>query len=298
MVATVSVRENDKKTTSVKRESNAAAIMKRLTKNKAAMLGLGIFLVLVVLAIFALIIMPYGYEEMDLTNMFAPPSLKHPFGTDELGRDVLTRILYGGRYSLSIGILSVGFSALIGCAIGAVTGYFGGTFDTVIMRFLDVIQAIPGLLLTICIAAVCGSGFDKTILALAISNIPHYVRILRGSIFGVRSMEYLEAASSISCSKYRIIRKYVLPNSMSPVIVQTTMDVARTILTAASLSFIGLGVQPPLPEWGAMLSAGRSFIRDYPNLCIFPGIFIMITVLGLNMFGDGLRDALDPKLKN
>jgi peptide/nickel transport system permease protein len=166
------------------------------------------------------------------------------------------------------------------------------------MRFLDIIQAIPGLLLTICIAAVFGSGFDKTILALTVSSIPQFVRILRGSVFGVRNMEYLEAASSMSCSKFRIITRYVVPNCMAPVIVQITMGVARTILTAASLSFIGLGVQPPTPEWGAMLSAGRAFIRDYPHLCIFPGVFIMITVLGLNMFGDGLRDALDPKLKN
>ncbi|MHB8127796.1 MAG: ABC transporter permease [Mobilitalea sp.] len=281
-----------------KRESNTIAIMKRLSKNHAAMIGLGIFLLLVFLSIISTFLTPYDYAEMNLKNMFASPSWAHPFGTDELGRDILTRILYGGRYSLSIGVITVAISASIGCTIGAITGYFGGTFDTILMRFLDIIQAIPGLLLTICIASVFGAGFDKTIIALSISSIPQFVRILRASVFGVRNMEYLEAASSISCSKFRIITRYVIPNSMAPVIVQITMDVARTILTAASLSFIGLGVQPPLPEWGAMLAAGRSFIRDYPYLCIFPGVFIMTTVLGLNMFGDGLRDALDPKLKN
>ena len=154
-----------------------------------------------------------------------------------------------------------------------------------------------GLLLTICVSAVLGSGFDKTILALAITSIPQYVRLLRAQVFSVRDEEYLEAAESISCSKFRIITRYVLPNSLSPVIVKATMSVAQTILTAASLSYVGLGVQPPTPEWGAMLSAGRAYIRSYPHLIMFPGIFIMITVLGLNLFGDGLRDALDPKLK-
>jgi peptide/nickel transport system permease protein len=281
-----------------KRESNYSAIIKRLRKNPAAMFGLGIFVILVILSIFSEVITPYSYEEMDLANMFSPPSWKHPFGTDELGRDILTRILYGGRYSLSIGVLSVAFSATIGCVIGAITGYFGGKFDTIVMRFLDIIQAIPGLLLTICIATVMGSGFDKTVLALSIAAIPQFVRILRGSVFSVRKMEYIEAAQSISASNFRIITKYVVPNSLAPVIVQATMGVPRTILTAASLSFIGLGVRPPIPEWGAMLSAGRDFIRDYGYMCIFPGVFIMITVLGLNMLGDGLRDALDPKLKN
>ena len=174
---------------------------------------------------------------------------------------------------------------------------FGGTLDTVLMRFLDILEAIPGLLLTICVSAVLGSGFDKTILALAITSIPQYVRLLRAQVFSVRDEEYLEAAESISCSKFRIITRYVLPNSLSPVIVKATMSVAQTILTAASLSYVGLGVQPPTPEWGAMLSAGRAYIRSYPHLIMFPGIFIMITVLGLNLFGDGLRDALDPKLK-
>ena len=264
----------------VKKNSNFQAIVKRLFQNRGAVIGLFIFIVLALAAIFAPVAAPYGYEEMDLTNMLSGPSLEHLFGTDELGRDVFSRIIYGG-----------------GCAIGAITGYFGGTLATVLMRFLDILEAIPGLLLTICVSAVLGSGFDKTILALAITSIPQYVRLLRAQVFSVRDEEYLEAAESISCSKFRIITRYVLPNSLSPVIVKATMSVAQTILTAASLSYVGLGVQPPTPEWGAMLSAGRAYIRSYPHLIMFPGIFIMITVLGLNLFGDGLRDALDPKLK-
>ena len=283
--------------TPVKKQSNFQAILKRLFQNRGAIVGLIIFAILAILAIFAPIIAPYGYEEMDLTSMLQGPSAKHLFGTDELGRDVLSRIIYGGRYSLTIGIIATAFGAVVGCAIGAVTGYFGGTFDTILMRFLDILEAIPGLLLTICVSAVLGSGFDKTILALAITSIPQYVRLLRAQVFSVRDMEYLEAAESVSCSKFRIIMKYVLPNSLSPVIVKATMSVAQTILTAASLSYVGLGVQPPTPEWGAMLSAARAYIRTYPHLVTFPGISIMITVLSLNLFGDGLRDALDPKLK-
>ncbi len=281
----------------VKKNSNFQAIVKRLFQNRGAVIGLIIFIVLALAAILAPVAAPYGYEEMDLTNMLSGPSLEHLFGTDELGRDVFSRIIYGGRYSLSIGLVATAFGAVVGCAIGAITGYFGGTFDTVLMRFLDILEAIPGLLLTICVSAVLGSGFDKTILALAITSIPQYVRLLRAQVFSVRDEEYLEAAESISCSKFRIITRYVLPNSLSPVIVKATMSVAQTILTAASLSYVGLGVQPPAPEWGAMLSAGRAYIRSFPHLVMFPGIFIMITVLGLNLFGDGLRDALDPKLK-
>jgi len=282
----------------IKKQGNFAAVLHRLKKNKTAMAGLIIFIILAVIAIFSQWLMPYPYEQMDMTSMYSVPSITHWFGTDDLGRDILSRIMYGGRYSLSIGLLATSFSLVIGMAIGAVAGYFGGAVDNIIMRLMDIIQAVPGLLLTIAISAVLGSGFDKTIMALGLSNIPNYVRILRASIMSIRKMEYLEAAESIRCSKLRIIMRHALPNALSPVIVQATMGVANTVLTAASLSFIGLGVQPPTPEWGAMLSAGRNFIRDYPHMVMFPGIFIMITVLSLNMLGDGLRDALDPKLKD
>ena len=281
-----------------RKQSAFGQVIERLQKNRAAMLGLFIFLAEVVIAIFSRWIMPYGYEVMDLKNMLSPPSLKHIFGTDELGRDIYSRILYGAQYSLSIGISAVLVSIFAGIVIGAVAGFFGGWVDNIIMRFLDIIQAIPGLLLTIAISAVLGAGFDKTILALGLGNIPGFARLLRASILNIRKMEYLEAAEVINCGKLRIITKHLIPNSIAPMIVQATMGVAGAILTAASLSYIGLGVRPPAPEWGAMLSAGRSYIRDYPHLVIFPGICIMITVLALNILGDGLRDALDPKLRD
>jgi len=281
-----------------KNQGAAATILKRLRKNNAAMMGLTLFLILVLIAILAPLIMPYPYDKMDLSNTFSGPSAEHWFGTDDLGRDILSRIMYGGRYSLSIGLASTSFAVVIGMVIGAIAGYFGGMVDNLIMRFMDIFQAVPGLLLTIAISAVLGSGFDKTILALGLSQIPNYVRILRASIMSIRSVEYLEAAESINCSHSRIIMRHAVPNALSPVIVQATMGVANTVLTAASLSFIGLGVQPPMPEWGAMLSGGRNYIRDYSYMVMFPGIFIMISVLALNMLGDGLRDALDPKLKN
>jgi peptide/nickel transport system permease protein len=280
------------------KESPFVGVLKRLRKNRAAMLGLYIFVFEVAVAILSRWIIPYGYEAMDLKNMLAGPSLKHFFGTDELGRDVFSRIVYGMQYSLSIGIFAVVVAAALGIAIGSIAGYFGGWVDNIIMRVLDIIQAVPGLLLTIALSAVLGSGFDKAILALGIGNVPGYARLLRASILNIRRMEYLEAAEVINCGRLRLIVKHLLPNSISPMIVQGTMGVAGAILVAASLSFIGLGVRPPTPEWGAMLAAGRSYIRDYPHLVIFPGVSIMITVLALNILGDGLRDALDPKLKN
>jgi peptide/nickel transport system permease protein len=281
----------------MRKESAFAGVMRRLRKNKTAMLGLYIFLFEIVVAMLSRWIIPYGFETMDLKNMLASPSLKHFFGTDELGRDVFSRILYGTQYSLSIGVSAVLVAIFAGVAIGSVAGYMGGAVDNIIMRILDIIQAIPGLLLTIAISAVLGSGFDKAILALGIGNIPGYARLLRASMMNIRKMEYLEAAEVINCSHWRIITRHLLPNSIAPLIVQATMGVASAILTAASLSFIGLGVRPPTPEWGAMLAAGRGYIRDYPHLVIFPGVCIMITVLALNILGDGLRDALDPKLK-
>lgn len=281
-----------------KRESAGKAAVKRLRKNKMAMFGLLIFILLTLSAIFAPFLSPYGYAALDMKHAFQGPSAAHWFGTDDLGRDIFTRILYGGRYSLSIGIISVGFALVIGVVIGTIAGYFGGMVDNLIMRFLDIFQSIPGLILTIAISAALGSGFDKTILALSISRVPGFARVLRASIMRVRDQEYLEAAESIRCGKFRIIMKYVLPNSWAPLIVEATMGVANTVLTAASLSYIGLGVQPPTPEWGAMLSGAKGYIRDYSYMLTFPGLFIALTVLCLNMLGDGLRDALDPRLKN
>ncbi len=287
--------------TKVKRswkESRFAIFWNRLKRNRNAMIGLYVFAILVLLIIIVPIISPYDYAKYDIMSISQKPSLKHPFGTDDLGRDLLTRCFYGGRYSLSISIVAVLFSTSVGMVIGAVTGFFGGKIDAVIMRMLDVIQAIPPTLLTIIISAALGVGIDKTIIAISVGSIPGTVRLLRGSVMRTREEQYLEAAEAIGCSTTRRIWKYVVPNSWSPLIVSSTMGVARTILQLAALSYIGLGVQPPTPEWGAMLSGARGYLRDYPHMLIFPGLFIAISVLCLNMFGDGLRDALDPKLKD
>lgn len=282
----------------MKNRSELGAAAVRLSKNKFAMTGLALFLLLALLALLAPHIIPYGYAQMNPAEKFSLPSARHWFGTDEYGRDVFSRILYGGRYSLLIGLLATAFSLVAGVFIGAAAGYYGGQIDNIIMRILDIFQAIPMMLLTIVVSAALGSGFDKTIFALAISHVPEFARTLRASIMSIRDMEYLEAAESIGCGTFRQIVKYILPNSFAPLLVTATMNVANVILLTASLSYIGLGIQPPTPEWGAMLSAAKGFIRNYPYLLVFPGLFIAVTVLGLNMFGDGLRDALDPKLKD
>ncbi len=282
----------------IRKQSEFLRVMKQLSKNKFAMLGLIILAIEILIAIFAEFIMPYNYAAMDLSATFASPSAAHLFGCDDMGRDIFSRVIYGARYSISIGILAVGISVVFGIIIGAVAGYFGGQTDNILMRILDVIQAIPGMLLMIVISAVLGPGFINTVIALSISNISAMARMLRAQMMKERGNEYIEASQSINCSKIRIIFVHLLPNCISPLIVQATMGVAQTITMAAGLSFIGLGVQPPTPEWGAMLSNARQFMRQAPHLVIFPGLAIAITVLALNLLGDGLRDALDPKLKN
>lgn len=281
-----------------KKESAFRSVLLRLSKNQSAMAGLIILTVEIIIAIIAPAIMPYSFEEMDLTNMSASPSWEHIMGTDDLGRDIFSRILYGTRYSLGLGIGAVLFGIVFAVIIGSIAGYFGDQVDNIVMRALDIIQAIPSMILMIVISTVLGPGFFNTIIAMSIGGIAGGSRILRASILKVRKMEYLEASEAINCSKFRIIWKHVLPNAFSPLIVQSTMNVGGVILQAAGLSFIGLGVQPPTPEWGALLAGGRNYIRYSPHMVMFPGIAIMITVLALNMMGDGLRDALDPKLKD
>lgn len=281
-----------------KKQGEFGAAMIRLRRNRSAMIGLGLFLFLAFLAVFAPYISPYGYAKLSLAERFQGPSLKHWFGTDDMGRDVFTRIIYGGRYSLAVGIISTAVGLFFGVAVGAIAGFFGGSTDNIIMRFLDIFQSIPILLLSIVIATALGTGFDKTIMALSIAQIPDYARQMRASILRVRDLEYVEAANAIGCSTFRQIVRYVLPNSFAPLIVSATMGVAGTILMTASLSYLGLGIQPPTPEWGAMLSGAKIYLRRYPYLLIFPGLAIGATVLGLNMLGDGLRDAFDPRLKD
>ncbi|MGN0774185.1 MAG: ABC transporter permease [Candidatus Ventricola sp.] len=281
-----------------RRQGQLGQVMHRLSKNRTAMLGLAIMLLMIALALLSPWISPYSYAETSKANRYALPSSEHWFGCDGMGRDIFSRILYGARASLWLGLVSTLVSTAIGVLLGSLVGYFGGWVDNLVMRLLDILQAIPGMLLSIAISAALGSGIGNTILALSIGGIPMTVRLLRGSILTVRKQEYIEAAEKINCSRLRVITSHILPNAIAPVIVSVTMGIGNTILQAASLSYIGLGVQPPVPEWGAMLSEGKAMITKYPHLCIYPGLAIMIVVLALNMLGDGLRDAMDPKLKN
>lgn len=287
----------EKKIQKVKKNSEFVRVLKQLSYNKLAVAGMLIFLLEVLAVILAPILTPYDYNALDVVAMGQGPSLQHLFGTDELGRDIFTRILYGGRYSISMGVLAMIVSLIGGMVIGAVAGYFGGWVDNLMMRFLDIIQSLPGMLLIIVLSAVLGAGYFNTILALGINGMPGTARLLRGQMLKLRGSEYIEAAQSINCSKARIIIRHLIPNSLSPLIVDASMGIANSITMASALSFIGLGVQPPAPEWGAMLSNSRQYIRNYPHMVIFPGLAIAVTVLALNLLGDGLRDALDPKMK-
>lgn len=286
------------KTARPKKQSEFVRVFKELRKNSTAMLGLCILLVEILLVILAPVIAPYDYTAMDIVAAQQGPSAAHWSGTDELGRDIFSRVLYGGRYSISMGVLAVMISTTVGMTIGAIAGYFGGKVDNILMRLLDVIQSLPAMLLSIVLSAVLGPGYFNTILALSVNGMPASARMLRAQMLKVRGNEYIEAAQSINCSKFRIIVRHMIPNSFSPNIVQATMSIAHMIVMAASLSFIGLGVQPPTPEWGAMLTGARQFIRQCPHMVIFPGLAIAVTVLAVNLMGDGLRDALDPKLKH
>ena len=284
-------------TPKIKRQSEFILVSRRLSKNSSAVIGFVVAALLVLMAVFAPLVAPYSPTKQDLTHTRQAPTAQHIMGTDELGRDIFSRIVWGSRFSLSIGVLAVVIGTAIGMLFGSIAGYFGGMVDDVLMRLMDVLQSIPGILLVITISVVLGPGFFNTLLALSIGGIPMGCRLTRAAVLGVRHQEYLEAAISINASTPRIILMHVLPNSFAPVLVSATMSIGNIIMMAAMLSFIGLGVQPPTPEWGSMIAGGRNLIRACPWMVTFPGIFIMLTVLALNLFGDGLRDALDPKLK-
>ena len=287
-------------TTSVKRrkkQSNFALVWHRLLQDKVAVVGMIIIGLLVLVSIFGPFLPGLDPNEMHLAEQFQGPSAKHWFGTDDLGRDIFARIIYGGRYSLALGFIGSVFTALVGTVCGTIIGYLGGAVDNFFMRVCDVWQAIPGQLLAIVISTTLGAGFFNTILAMSIGGIPMSIRSTRAMCLKEREMEYLEAAQSYNCSKAKIMFKHMLPNIISPTIVGTTMSMGGTIMGAAGLSYIGLGIPADIPEWGAMISAARSYSLLYPHMMIFPGMMIAIVVLAINLFGDGLRDAMDPKLK-
>jgi peptide/nickel transport system permease protein len=268
-----------------------------LRRNHLAVAGLIIIGTLMVTAILADRIAPYNYAEQDYMMIRKPPSSTHLLGTDEFGRDVLSRLIYGSRISLQVGFVAVSISLIVGGAIGAVAGYFGGRIDNILMRIMDVQLAIPTILLAIVISSVLGPGLFNLMIAVGITAIPRFARLMRASVLSVKNTEFIEAARAMGASHTRVILLYILPNCMAPLIVQATINVANAILFAATLSFLGLGVQPPYPEWGGMLSAARPYLRSNAYLSIFPGLAIMITIVALNCVGDGLRDALDPKQK-
>ncbi|MGN0999358.1 MAG: ABC transporter permease [Faecousia sp.] len=280
-----------------KKTSPMQVTMRRLFRNPSAVAGIIILALLLLMAVTANFIRPYDPNAIDMTIRNQAPNAKHWFGTDSMGRDILSRIMVGAKYSLSLGVLNSTFSCIIGLILGSMCGYFGGKVDLIVMRFLDIVQAIPGMLLGIALASVLGAGFWQTILAIGIAGAPGFARMIRASVMSVRGTEYIEASVLINCTTRRTIIHHVLPNAISPILVQFTMSIASCIIMAASLSFIGLGVQPPTPEWGAMLSGAKELFRDHPYQMIVPGFFIMITVLAINLVGDALRDAMDPKLR-
>ena len=282
-----------------KKHSQLRDVWKRLRRNKAAIVGMVILILIVLMALFADVIANYEDKviKQEISRMLEKPSKEHIFGLDELGRDIFARIVHGSRYSLEVGLISVSISLFIGGILGSLAGYYGGKADNIIMRIMDIFLAIPGIVLAIAIVSALGTSLINLMISIGISSVPRFARIVRSSVLGIKDQEFIEATRAIGATNRVIIFGEVLPNCMAPIIVQITLSVATAILSASSLSFLGLGIQPPNPEWGNMLSGGKTYMRDAPHLCIIPGLFIMITILSLNLLGDGLRDALDPKLK-
>ena len=302
MVQMMSVKletENSDIIIKTKKRSQSADIWRRMRRNKASIIGLIIIFIFICLAVFAPLIADYqeGALKMNIRERLETPSIDHWFGTDEFGRDIFTRIVYGTRISLFVGIISVSIALTLGGTLGAVAGYYGGRIDNIIMRILDVLLAIPVVLLAITIVASLGASLLNLMIAVGIANIPGFARVVRAAVLSVKDQEFIEAARAIGAKDHTIIIKHVLPNSMAPIIVYATLKVATAIMATASLSFLGLGIQPPTPEWGSMLAGGRAYIRDHMYIVLYPGLAIVLTVLSLNLIGDGLRDALDPKLK-
>lgn len=282
-----------------RKRSRAGEVWHRLKKNKGAMIGLAIVVLLIITAIASGFVLDYETQiiTQSAKDRLQSPSAAHLMGTDQYGRDIFYRLLYGSRFSLSVGFVAVVVALLIGVPLGAVAGYFGGAVEDTIMRITDIFAAVPNILMGIVLVSALGPNAINLMLAVGITSVPQFVRVTRASVLTVRNQEYVEAARAVGISEAKIIFTHILPNCLSPIIVQTTLRIASAIIAASSLSFLGLGVPVPAPEWGAMLSEGRDFIRGYGYMTLFPGLAIMITVLAFNMVGDGLRDALDPKLK-
>lgn len=282
----------------VKRRSMASEVAVRYFRKPMAVLGLVILLVIVVMCLLAPVIAPYGYDAQDTTRKFTAPCAEFLCGTDNLGRDIFSRLLYGGRVSLMVGFVSASVAAVFGVIFGAIAAFYGGKVDNLIMRFLDIFIALPQMLLAIVISTMIGPGVKGAIIAVTVATIPRYAQAVRAPILSIRNQEFVEAAAAIDARDSRIILRHILPNVLSPIIVQVTMGVGSAITMAASLSFLGLGVQPPRPEWGQLISSARVYILDHAYMVTYPGLAIAAVVLALNLIGDGLRDAMDPRWKD
>ena len=270
----------------------------RFFQNKLAVIG-GVFtLLLILMAVFAPFVAPHSPSEQDYAKFLQNPSAANIMGTDELGRDIFSRIIYGARVSIQAGIISVGIALLIGIPIGLFSGYYRGVLDEyVVMRFTDALLSFPPLVLALSLAAVLGAGLQNAMIAIGIIFTPNFIRLVRGEVLSQREREYVTAAKASGISDVKIMFRHIFPNCLPPILVQATLSIAAAIISEASLSYLGLGTQPPTPSWGAMLSMGQGYLKDAPWISLFPGLFIFLTVLSINLFGDGLRDALDPKLK-
>jgi peptide/nickel transport system permease protein len=266
-------------------------------KNRLALVGLAIVIFFIAIAIFAPVIAPYSFDKQNLVNRFLPPSSDHWFGTDDFGRDIFSRVVYGARISLWVGFFSVLGSVIFGTLLGIIAGYYGRWVDGIISRIFDIMLAFPSILLAIAVVAILGPSLQNALIAIAVINIPNFGRLVRSKVLSVKQEEYIMAAKAVGMKDSRILFRHILPNSISPVIVQATLAIATAIIEAAALGFLGMGAQPPTPEWGKMLSDSKNYIMQAPWTLFFPGMAIMLTVLGFNLMGDGLRDVLDPKMK-
>ncbi|MEG1012399.1 MAG: ABC transporter permease [Ruthenibacterium sp.] len=296
-IQTPAMEKYEKKNRKAKKYSPSREAWRRLCRNRTAVLGLIIIIVLLVVAILADVIAPYEFQKQMITDAYQTPSFKHLFGTDNFGRDLFSRCVYGTRYTLSLGLLCVLASLGTGGALGMVAGYAGGRIDNYIMRFMDILQAIPQVLLAICIASALGNGVWQLIAAMTISNLPVMTRNFRTAILNVRTAEYIESSQAIGVSKVQMVLRHMLPNAVGVIVIYVVQVMANSISTIASLSYLGVGLQPPAAEWGLILSDCKGFFTSFPHMVLFPALLIMITVLAMNMLGDGLRDAFDPRLK-
>ena len=282
----------------VRGRSPAGDALRRLRRSPSALVGGTILLIVVLSALLAPMVSTSDPIKTNQRTSLQSPSLEHPMGTDRFGRDIFTRVLYGGRLSLPVGIVSVAIAAVIGVLLGLVAGFYGGWLDTMIMRMVDLLLAFPGILLALAIVAILGDSLINLMIAVGISSIPDYVRITRGSVLSIREREFVQAARAVGARNGAIVLRHILPNVLTPLIVLVTLGIASAIITASALSFLGLGIKPPTPEWGNMLAEGRAFLQRAWWVAFFPGLAIMVTVFAINLLGDGLRDALDPRMKH